>query len=728
MQCVYVNTDSGAIKTQQDRCTACGNGKFKVADGPGDCAPCPAHSTTVVSSKDCGGDGKACKKPSDCICQPGFSGTITTPSSTCKACVVGQYKQTTDVIACAKCPADSTTQGTASKDIQDCHCSAGHSGILAKLGDTCKPCPVGQYDDGTKVTATCTSCPTFASTSSTMSKSVADCACGAGYYGTLTNPISTCTPCVQGTYAATAGSTNCIKCPHLSSTESTATKALTDCTCVAGATGTISKPSDTCTSCAVATYKSATGPATCTACPTGATTTGCTNKDGTGCTDASECLCTKGYFGPQPVTSCTACPIGQYANEVGEDQCQYCPTSSSTADTHSDSVTDCVCFAGYSGIINTGADSCTACPVGQFLGESAADCNPCPQSATTAQAASTAAIDCNCLPGYSGVVTSPTDTCNACDKGKYLGTTNAAACIECPKDATTVTTASKAVTECQCEKGSSGTITQPSDKCTQCPAGQYADAEGEGTCTKCPDNSDTAQPGSNAITDCKCKPGFFGTITKPDGRCSACDVGTYSDAPGLTACKTCPTSSTTSSSASTMMSECLCMAGFTGTINTPDAKCNACAVGTYKSVDGVDACKQCPPQSSTTSMGSTALSDCECASGYYGAMPTCTTCAIGQYKTEAGPQDCDYCPTDSSNPAPGSTDVKDCKCKPGYAGTLSDPSSTCVACQQGQYNPTAGSAVCTKCPTHAGTKNGGSSIAVTDCLCSPGCESLVCNT
>ena len=152
--------DSGTISKTGDACKECASGTFKALDGTSTCTSCPANSNTVVWSKGCGSSGAACTDPSDCVCKPGYFGTIKTAADKCTVCAVGEYKQVTDVTPCSKCPADSTTKATASTEIQDCLCNAGHSGILTKAADTCKDCPIGQYDDGTKATDTCTACPT----------------------------------------------------------------------------------------------------------------------------------------------------------------------------------------------------------------------------------------------------------------------------------------------------------------------------------------------------------------------------------------------------------------------------------------------------------------------------------------------------------------------------------------------------------------------------------------
>jgi hypothetical protein len=573
-------------------------------------------------------------------------------------------------------------------------------------------------------------------TIASKSTTAADCQCQIGYSGTIKLPANSCTACALGQYADTTASATCKTCPALSTTVAEAATAVTLCKCVPGAFGMISKPSDQCNSCQQGQYQPQVGSTKCNSCPDGATTIGCDNGDGTGCTQASDCLCTAGYFGAgSPLTSCTACPLGQYSDEDGQDQCKFCPTDASTAAAGTDSIAGCICNPGHAGLISKGTDACTACAIGQYLGESAATCTKCTDSATTASTASTKVTDCSCDKGYSGLLLTAADKCTVCPIGTYLST-SAAACTQCTKDATTSQQGSTAVTDCECTKGTStgkGSIKTPSDTCNQCPAGQYADGNGQDTCTKCPDNSATADPGSSEITACQCNAGFFGTITKSDSKCTSCEVGQYSDTVGSSSCTACPASSTTVSIESKSASQCLCVAGYTGTIGKKGDSCTACAKGKYKGGDpGPATCTECPAQSSTSSIGClgkdgtgcTAQSDCECAPGYFGEMPTCTTCAIGQYKADAGPQSCDACPSDSTNANVGSIVVTDCSCKPGFSGIIKTPSDTCNQCPAGQYADGNGQDTCTKCPDNSATADPGSS-EITDCQCNTGYSGII---
>ncbi|XP_029944330.1 sushi, von Willebrand factor type A, EGF and pentraxin domain-containing protein 1 isoform X2 [Salarias fasciatus] len=63
--------------------------------------------------------------------------------------------------------------------------------------------------------------------------------------------------------------------------------------------------------------------------------------------------------------------------------------------------------------------------------------------------------------------------------------------------------------DCICEKGYYGKGLQ--HECTACPPGTYkpeGTPGGPGTCLPCPDPQHTSQPGSTAVEDCVCKPGY----------------------------------------------------------------------------------------------------------------------------------------------------------------------------------------------------------------------------
>ena len=154
-----------------------------------------------------------------------------------------------------------------------------------------------------------------------------------------------------------------------------------------------------------------------------------------------------------------------------------------------------------------------------------------------------------------------------------------------------------------------------STDCVQCETSKYNDQTGRSQCTACPVQA-YAPAGSTALTNCTCNAGYTG----PDGEpCSACEHGTYKPVRGPGACESCPTNANTTNVASTADSDCLCDAGYHGTITdaTSDT-CTACDFGEYKLVSGTDPCAACPDHATTLQEASVHSTDCRCRPGYTG--------------------------------------------------------------------------------------------------------------
>mmetsp|Transcript_48319 Transcript_48319/g.114551 ORF Transcript_48319/g.114551 Transcript_48319/m.114551 type:complete len:434 (-) Transcript_48319:85-1386(-) len=125
----------------------------------------------------------------------------------------------------------------------------------------------------------------------------------------------------------------------------------------------------------------------------------------TGSTSISNCVCDVGN--ERSATSCTACPIGKYKDFLGDGTCISCATGSTAPGTGSISSLDCVCDAGYEG---TGT-LCLDCSVGQykdFQGDGQCrNCSAC-QNITSG---CTATKDAMCSP------------CSTFDRGTFKGVT-----------------------------------------------------------------------------------------------------------------------------------------------------------------------------------------------------------------------------------------------------------------------------------------------------------------
>ena len=681
------------------KCSLCAQGKYKDWFGVGGCVDCPRNST--------GPSGSSSK--SNCICVPGFHADS---EGDCEACKSGKFNLNGSM-PCQNCPAGSISPGTGST--------------------FCSECPAGTFSEADMGNgrAVCVRCPRN-STSKNGSKTVTDCKCIPGYSGNLI-----CTPCAAGTYKVDEGPTACSPCP--SETYSTVEGATSiskckacpsrtssdegaeECECVAGFYP-ISQVDSVCAPCEPGTFKPGRGNEIC------AETCGLHETSAAGATSASDCFCSRGFT--RALGLCTACEAGTYKSQDGDSVCQpcaegtysdetaatscrSCPGAYDTSEQGSRDASSCVCKPGYF-VLNSascqpciagtfsaskGSRTCTACSAGSFSGGTASSsCISCPSNSTS-EPGSTAAEDCQCLPGYTGGQGRDCTACAAgsfknafgsapcefCSMGKYSGPVSTA-CTECRADAftTTLNNGSTSAADCKyCKPGYEGS----SDQCTPCARGKYKSVIGSSPCIQC-------QPGSYQET--------LAATT-----CTLCESGTFSGKSGgdtKELCLSCPVGKSTAPGAVGLV-ECGCNPGSTGPSGDL-GNCLLCEPGTSKSSIGPSECDKCP-------------------AGTYAQMAglfSCVLCPGGTYLETEGnilPSSCWDCP-DNSNSAAGSAHRDSCLCIPGYGVTLD---GRCEACPPGTAKPSSGTANCTKCPPGSFTDPGLSSgnVGHTNCsLCPAG--------
>ena len=124
-----------------------------------------------------------------------------------------------------------------------------------------------------------------------------------------------------------------------------------------------------------------------------------------------------------------------------------------------------------------------------------------------------------------------------------------------------------------------------------------------------------------APTDCVCTAGWSGTISSPSSKCTACAVGHFKKTADVALCAKCPTDSTTKAVGAVSVDLCLCAAGHSGIINSPTDKCTACAIGQYDDGKAVTAsCTSCPtvsipdPPMTQSAATTDSLTCCVCSS------------------------------------------------------------------------------------------------------------------
>jgi hypothetical protein len=426
--------------------------------------------------------------------------------------------------------------------------------------------------------------------------------------------------------------------------------------------------------------------------------------------------------------------------------------------------------------------SCTTCPKGTYNDKyEASSCAACPQNSITLTTGSTAVSACLCDKGHFGAITSPSSKCTECKANTYSDEAGAAACRQCPLHSETVApklTGATSASDCQCSAGFEGAIlagqplgcdpcvkgtykVRPSyDVCAHASACASSDrpsppawrpcmwrvsaqvATGSAKCVACTAHATTPQNGATGPELCQCDAGYSGMLTKAGDSCTACAVGTFLGALNAPLCMKCPASSTTLAVASTAVTDCMCLPGFTGPITTLTSKCTVCAAGSWKASNGPAACTACTDHATTLKDTSVKLTDCQCSPGYSGNIrkdtDRCTSCVVGTYKVAAGVTPCSKCPDQSTTAVfskgcgggqGGSDDActlaSDCVCKPGHSGIITAPTSKCNACAVGQYKDrTDAQAACDKCPADSNTAATGATDA-DQCLCNPGHAGII---
>ena len=151
--------------------------------------------------------------------------------------------------------------------------------------------------------------------------------------------------------------------------------------------------------------------------------------------------------------------------------------------------------------------------------------------------------------------------------------------------------------------------------CAPCQKGSYKNEIGTMLpCKTCSAVNNSYCPSGAAVVACKmgfvvlpdgdqgsetqcvaCTAGTYKDTTGATDQCTPCDDGTYEDAQASKACKICPLHSSTVSTASTALTECICLPGYTA--DETGVECQACAAGTFQDYMGKPSCKKCPGSS-----------------------------------------------------------------------------------------------------------------------------------
>lgn len=138
--------------------------------------------------------------------------------------MVGQFAPKTK--ACKSCPEGSSTRGLMSVNMSSCICQPGYSGVISSSLDQCVPCPVGQYGEAGSP-GLCTTCPIHSTTSAVGARTANKCVCLEGYFRDETTDA--CTACPTGTYKSLLGPDPCIACNDGHITDTMASTDVAEC-------------------------------------------------------------------------------------------------------------------------------------------------------------------------------------------------------------------------------------------------------------------------------------------------------------------------------------------------------------------------------------------------------------------------------------------------------------------------------------------------------------------
>ena len=306
-----------------------------------------------------------------------------------------------------------------------------------------------------------------------------------GPTGASSTTPGTCAACAGNTYATT-DTDECVawKVCLAGSRVETAASATNDAeceTCEDNLSHVLTSSEDTgtvswCNQC-VAGYGvlqgvTATAHATCERCDAGVDDTSPTYNnqvDETACGPTTPCVPGTGYHvavaidGNEDADRCEVCDAGTYSGDTDYQACKTCGAGS-------------IAESGAgTGVVASGATSCTACGIGKYSASSTSDCETCANGSVTEKGTGT------------GPVSSAATSCTSCGSGKFSAD-SVAMCQDCAAGSVT-------------EKGAgTGVVSLGATSCTACGSGKYS-ASSSSACSDCSQDEFSAA-GSVSCTAC----------------------------------------------------------------------------------------------------------------------------------------------------------------------------------------------------------------------------------
>ena len=236
------------------------------------------------------------------------------------------------------------------------------------------------------------------------------------------------------------------------------------------------------------------------------------NLNGDGATSCS--LCARGTFKPANATDnkCQRCgpqPVGCRRAHLPRQLAlaPSCLAPVSSFPRPASLLVICSCPSGYATLKAEGADSCTACPKGQYApAPNSISCTACEPGKYTDQPGSK-----SCKLCAAGYVSTTAASLPAQGQAGWLGDAKATGCTQCAP----------------CPRRTFRPSIYAANTCTQCPSGRETRLErGASTCTAC-------IPGTTLLTNA--------ATSQLDVNCTACPAGRYAEKPGGSGtCAACP--------------------------------------------------------------------------------------------------------------------------------------------------------------------------------------------
>ena len=568
----------------------------------------------------------------ECICDTGHKLDATGAVTACLPCGQGERCQAGEVIE-YQCHFQLRT---ANEDHSKCVCLPGFQ-QTSEL--TCEPCPPGSVkplagdhqcvlcaaNEFSYNTTLCKDC----AQNHISPPGSAECTCAAPYVPGSDIDASLCELCGVDHYYVAGASQYiegvCEPCMHNSSTEGKAGQiGRASCICDSGF---VRSTQHTCTPCPVNTFEE---DGVCRPCGVGATSPEASAAQAACQCNATACALKMPWHDcanecPSVVESCTLCPPGSFR-------------------------------AGLSDIGNN--DACELCALDRYQNIAGQDsCNFCPLTRQTLDTGSIAASNCTCRAGHEpSADPSPLANCSACAAGHYKTDPGDVNCLVCPV----------------------GTF-MPYEGATAC---LHCDAAPAGTPLSFTVIGQTADPklqvdkeviitvGQQVIVDWTATAPMhpFGvSVSQQDPFTPPADDVVTQDIDHASM----KTTITVHSLDTPLYYTCALSHGFIG---VPITILPATAYSEHT-----------PGANTTLAVASTAASDCVCDPGHFrGDSLTCEACIVGSFKTLPGMQACDFCGSNvtsydlhlihhyGSGP-PGATDVSHCVSCPGDGHSAGRP-------------------------------------------------------